>query len=112
MCYLLPHEEPAKLCSQGADSQAAVQVSADHKYLAYTIDTSGNESYVVHVRGLAEGMTMRFHPLHDAAGDVAWALDNKTLFFTTLVRSIVVFTEGCCQFCGICLCRDVGIHRF
>ena len=59
-----------------------LEISPDHRLLAYSYDTSGDEKYVLVVKDLATGEL-----LSDRVGDVyyslAWAADNKTLFYTT-----------------------------
>jgi oligopeptidase B len=59
----------------------AYKVSDDGHLLAYSTDTTGYRQYTLHVRDLRTG-----EDLGEAiprAGDVVWALDNRTLFFTT-----------------------------
>ncbi|OGC95485.1 MAG: oligopeptidase B [candidate division Zixibacteria bacterium RBG_16_53_22] len=64
-------------------SLGAFKVSPDHKTLAYAIDTSGWESYAVYVKDLQEP---RFLPdtINNTGGDLEWANDNMTFFYTTL----------------------------
>ncbi len=59
----------------------AFHVSDDENLLAYTTDTTGFRQYTLHVKDLRSGAT-----LPDAAArvtSVAWASDNRTIFFTT-----------------------------
>jgi oligopeptidase B len=59
----------------------AYQISDDGRLLAYTVDTTGYRRYTLRVRDLETGTD-----LDDAiprVGDVAWATDAGTLFFTT-----------------------------
>ncbi len=59
------------------------EVSPDHRLLAWSIDTAGDEEYLLHVRDLAAGAD-----LPDAIANTyygaAWASDNATLFYSTL----------------------------
>jgi oligopeptidase B len=58
----------------------AFQVSDDGNFLAYSLDVSGFRVYDLHVKDLRTG-----EALPDSAGDVgsvAWAADNRTLFYT------------------------------
>ena len=57
-------------------------VSLDHRYLAYGVDTTGYESVSIWVKDLESGET--FESVIEDAGPwgLAWAADNKTLFFT------------------------------
>ena len=72
-----------------------MQVSADHRYLAYTVDTSGNESYAVYVKDIAEDTVKLVNAMHDASGNVAWGLDNRTLFYTTVVNMFSRMLSTC-----------------
>ena len=57
-------------------------VSPDHRYLAYALDTTGYESVSISVKDLESGET--FENVIENAGPwgLAWAADNTTLFFT------------------------------
>ena len=58
-----------------------IALSPDHKYIAYTVDTTGAERYTLTVENINEHTF-----LPDTAypvSDVVWAEDNKTLFYTT-----------------------------
>jgi len=59
----------------------ALTVSPDHRLLAYAIDTTGSEEFRLFVKDLAANSI-----LGDKVDDVVsvvWALDNKTIFYTT-----------------------------
>jgi oligopeptidase B len=60
----------------------AFEVNPDHNMLAYAYDTSGNEEYTVRIKNLETG---DLYPdvIVATAGDVVWANDGKTLFYTT-----------------------------
>ncbi len=64
-------------------SLGAFKVSPDHRYLAYAIDTSGWETYSVFVKDLRESKALP-DTINVTAGDLEWANDNATLFYTTL----------------------------
>jgi oligopeptidase B len=55
--------------------------SDDGNLLAYTTDSTGYRQYVLHVKDLRTGQL--FPDRVERVGDVAWAKDNRTLFFTT-----------------------------
>jgi oligopeptidase B len=60
----------------------AFEVSHDGNLMAYTLDTTGLRDFTLHVKDLRTGKL-----LVDTARPVeslAWALDNRTLFFSTL----------------------------
>jgi oligopeptidase B len=59
----------------------AYKVSDDGDLLAYTIDTTGYRQYTLHVRDLRTNQD-RGEAI-PRVGDVVWASDNRTLFFTT-----------------------------
>ncbi len=56
-----------------------IEYSPDHRYVAYSVDTTGFESYTLYVRNMETG-----EMLGDTipyVNDCAWATDNKTLFY-------------------------------
>ena len=57
--------------------------SPDHRRLAYTLDTSGAERYRLFVRDIASGAVID-GPIEDAHGEVVWAADGETVFYTVL----------------------------
>jgi oligopeptidase B len=59
----------------------AYKVSDDGHLLAYSTDTTGYRQYTLHVRDLRTGADL--DEAIPRVGDVAWALDNRTLYFTT-----------------------------
>ena len=56
-------------------------VSDDANWLAFSLDTTGYRQYTLHVKDLRSG-TLSKEKI-ERVGSVAWANDNKTLFFTT-----------------------------
>ncbi len=62
---------------------AACEVSPDHSRLAYAVDTSGAEQFVLTVKDLRTGDLLG-EPVSNMSGNVAWAADSATLFYTTL----------------------------
>jgi len=61
-------------------SVAAYTVSQDGNLLAYSVDNTGFRQYVLHVKDLQTGQVLPDHA--EKVGSVAWANDNKTLFYT------------------------------
>jgi len=59
---------------------AAYTVSQDGNLLAYSVDPTGFRQYVLHVKDLRTGQVLPDHA--EKVGSVAWANDNKTLFYT------------------------------
>src|SRR5207245_6910566 len=60
-------------------SVAAYTVSQDGNLLAYSVDNTGFRQYVLHVKDLQTGQALPDHA--EKVGSVAWANDNKTLFY-------------------------------
>jgi oligopeptidase B len=59
----------------------AYRVSDDGHWLAYSTDTTGYRQYTLHVKDLRTGALSSERI--ERAGDVIWANDNRTLFYTT-----------------------------
>jgi oligopeptidase B len=59
------------------------EVSPDHRLLAWSIDTAGDEEYLLHVRDLTTGADLPDTIPNTYYGG-AWASDNATLFYSTL----------------------------
>jgi oligopeptidase B len=62
-------------------SLGAVQVSDDSNLLAYTIDNVGFRQYRMRIKDLRTGATLA--DTAERVDEVAWAADNKTLFYVT-----------------------------
>ena len=71
----------ALAAGHGFYSLGAFVVSDDGNLLAYTVDTTGYRQYVLHVKDLRTGETLRDRVAR--VGSVVWATDNHTLFITT-----------------------------
>jgi len=55
-------------------------ITDDAQVLAYTTDTTGFRQYTLHIKNLATGKTTE--KLVERVGSIAWAADNRTLFYT------------------------------
>ncbi|KAK0575078.1 hypothetical protein LWI29_033700 [Acer saccharum] len=93
------------------------RVSPDHNVLAYTLDTTGSERFILQIKDLRNGYMVPRLPV-DGVVSLAWAQDSKTLFYTisdenqrpcrvlcTKLGSdntddVPVFTEGLCDRCS------------
>ncbi len=64
-------------------SVGAREVSPDHRYLAYTVDITGSESFELYVLDLAT-RTIVDGPIGGLSYDVEWGNDSETLFYTIL----------------------------
>jgi oligopeptidase B len=62
-------------------SLGAFAVSNDQQLLAYTTDSTGFRQYKLYVKDLRTGTTLP--ELAERVTSVAWAADNKTIFYTT-----------------------------
>lgn len=58
-------------------------VSPDHKLLAYSTDTAGDETYTIFVKDLAAGQLLADR-VENTYYTLEWAADNRTFFYTTL----------------------------
>ncbi len=69
-------------------------VSAGQDLLAYPVDTVGRRFYTIHFRDLSTGEGLA-DAIPDVTGNMAWAEDNRTLFYTkqdpTTLRSYRVY---------------------
>ncbi|MFI5112977.1 MAG: S9 family peptidase, partial [Terriglobales bacterium] len=61
-------------------SLGALMVSDDANLLAYSTDNTGFRQYKLHVKDLRTGALVE--DVAEKTGSVAWAADNKTLFYT------------------------------
>lgn len=75
--------DPNALADDGFLSVGAFSVSPDHRLLAYSLDTSGDEVYQLFVSDLVDG-TLHALPFEDCDGSMTWANDSRTLFFGEL----------------------------
>ncbi len=60
-------------------------ISDDGRWLAYSTDTRGFRQYTLHIKNLATGETLSgpaFPSQVERVGSLAWAADNRTLFYT------------------------------
>ena len=82
-----PHtfKRPAICGGHGPDSCCLLPLPLSHicRLLAWGEDTAGGEKFTLHVKDLATGKELLKKPIPDTAGNVAWASDNRTLFYVT-----------------------------
>lgn len=57
------------------------EISPDNKILCFMADTAGNRLYTLFFKNLETGELLE-HKIPNTGGDVIWANDNKTIFFT------------------------------
>ncbi len=85
-----PDAEPVVLFDGNAEAEGhdyfrlgAVEHTADHRRLAYSLDTNGSEYFTVRIRDL-DSLTDLDDVVTDTAGSVAWSADGEVLFYTVL----------------------------
>ena len=61
---------------------AACRHSPDHKLIAYTVDLSGSEDFTLAFRDAGSGADLADR-VERTAGDVVWANDGRTVFYTS-----------------------------
>ena len=75
--------DPNVLAEGGFLSLGAFSISPDHQRLAYSLDTSGEETYRLYVKELGSGAVTEL-PFEQCDGSMTWANDSQTLFFGEL----------------------------
>ena len=61
----------------------SLRISPDHQRMIWAEDTVGNEVYTIYIKDLITGEVLG-QPLEGTSGDVDWAGDSETFYFTTL----------------------------
>ncbi|KAJ0815257.1 putative oligopeptidase B transcription factor WD40-like family [Helianthus annuus] len=92
------------------------RISPDHRFLAYTIDTTGEEQFLLQVKDLQTGTVIPTFRVEGVVS-VAWAQDSCTLFYTLCdqsqrpyrvqyttigfnpVSNVIAYTEEDSRFC-------------
>jgi oligopeptidase B len=74
-------DENALAQGHGYFSLGASQVSPDNRLVAYGVDTGGRLFYTIRVKDLSTGKLLD-DAIVDVTGNVAWANDSQTLFYT------------------------------
>lgn len=75
--------DPNVLANGGFFSLGAFSISPDHKRLAYSLDTNGEEIYTLYVKELSSGKVSEL-TFENCDGSMTWANDSLTLFFGEL----------------------------
>ncbi|MFL5459878.1 MAG: oligopeptidase B, partial [Gemmatimonadales bacterium] len=60
-----------------------MQVSPDHRLLAYSVDTCGAEEFTIFIKDLITGEHLG-EQLHRTSHRLAWANDSRTIFYSVL----------------------------
>ncbi|MGH7525216.1 MAG: S9 family peptidase, partial [Gemmatimonadales bacterium] len=61
----------------------AFEVSPDHRFLAYSVDTSGAEAFTLYLKDLVTGELLA-ETIPNTSPTAAWANDSRTLFYIVL----------------------------
>lgn len=75
----------------GYFSVAGFNISPDNKWLAYGVDNVSRRQYTIYFKNLETGEVLT-ETLTGTSGSVAWAADNKTVFYTTK-NPVTLLTE-------------------
>lgn len=59
------------------------EVSPDHRFLAYSVDTDGSETYTLYIKDLTTGELLK-DVIKNTFVSLEWANDNKTIFYDIL----------------------------
>ncbi len=59
------------------------KVSPNQRFLAYSLDTTGAEDYTLYFKDLETGSNLP-DTIDNIGNEIAWAADNKTIFYTVL----------------------------
>jgi oligopeptidase B len=76
-------DENALAKDQKFFSLGTLEVSPDHKLLAYSTNTSGNETFTLRIKSLETG-TLLPDEIKNCSGSFVWANDNKTFIYDQL----------------------------
>lgn len=64
-------------------SVGALEMSEDHKLMAYAIDVNGSEEYDIYIKNLETGELFA-DKIEKTAGSIVWANNNTTFYYTML----------------------------
>eukprot|EP00536_Pseudo-nitzschia_multiseries_P017954 jgi/Psemu1/227195/e_gw1.1979.5.1 len=75
--------EGQKYCATGQVRTSPPDGNSNSKYVAYTVDFSGNEVTGLYVKDIASGDIVDHDPDLECYGSLQWGADDKTLFYLT-----------------------------
>jgi oligopeptidase B len=76
-------DENALAAGQQYFALGVLKVSPDHRYLAYAVDTTGDELYTLVIKDVHTG-TLLSDTISGIWPEVEWANDSRTIFYTVL----------------------------
>ncbi|KAE8724592.1 putative phosphatidylinositol 4-kinase type 2-beta [Hibiscus syriacus] len=80
------------------------RISPDHNFLAYTLDATGSEQFMLQVKDLRNGCIIPRAPV-DGVVSLAWAQDCQTLFYTIADENQRPYRHTSSLHCRLCLAR-------
>ncbi len=102
-------DENALAEGHGYFAVGAREVSPDHRLLAYTVDTTGAESFELFVMDLATRAIID-GPIRGLSYDVEWGNDSRTVFYTILDEQMRPFAVRRHRL-GDAIEHDVELYR-
>lgn len=87
------------------------QVSPDHNFLAYTLDITGSEQFMLQIKDLQSGCILPDLKV-DGVVSLAWAQDSCTLFYTTTDENQRPYRQSCFFFLSLSFSRWIFSYLF
>lgn len=75
--------DPNAMAGDAFFDLGTLSISPNHRYMAYSLDTTGDEIYQLFIKDLNTNKTTEL-PFMDCAGSLVWANNNRHFFFTVL----------------------------
>ena len=91
-------------------SIGGLSVSPDNNWLAYAVDTLSRRFYEIHFKELSSGKILDI-TIQNTTGRVAWANDNKTVFYTTKNKETLLSEKVYRHKLGIDSKNDVMVYH-
>lgn len=88
---------------------AALNVSPDNRILAYGLDTVSRRKYTIYFKNLETGQNIDI-PIPRTIGQVAWANDSHTVFYTLVDDTTLRSYKVCRHVLGTSPDKDVAIY--
>lgn len=60
---------------------ADVEPSPDHRFVAYSVDHNGYETYSLRIKSMESGQDLANEETKDMTGDIVWGADSSTYFY-------------------------------
>ncbi len=102
-------DEPALAAGHEYFNLGALSVSPSGRYVVYGTDTDGSERYTLHIKDLETGQVLG-DEIVGAGGDIAWANDDATFFYTLLSENWRPYVVKAHQL-GTAVARDRVVYE-